>query len=286
MHSQNVTGKLDLGFAYDAAARQTRMIVHEQQPPLKVIRAFPLTGGGVLVHLHNLSGGVLGGDQLSMSIDVGPEASVQLTTTGAMRLYRSTPEAAMAAQTNEIQVRGSGLLEYLPDPLIPFAGSRYQQRTRITLGEDAGLFWWETVAPGRAAHGELFAYDCLQIGLDITAQGKPLAIERFKLEPRCRPVSSPARLGPYAYFCSFYICRVGLEASRWLQLERVLSELAHTLSRPNEIRWGVSSLVEHGLVVRALSQQGRDILPGLLAFWQAAKSALYECAAIPPRKVY
>lgn len=229
---------------------------------------------------------MLGGDRLHIAVEVGPEAHAQLTSTGATRLYRVQPDASPAVQTGVFRVEHGGLLEYVPDPLIPFAGSRYQQQTQIELAADAGLFWWETVAPGRVARGESFEYELLQIGLAISAQGKPLAIERLRLEPGRRRCSSLARLGPYCYFGSFYICRVGLDPARWLHLERELSALAHKLTRPTEIVWGVSTLAAHGLVIRVLSRQGREIPLGLTAFWRTAKLALYGREAIPPRKIY
>jgi urease accessory protein len=178
------------------------------------------------------------------------------------------------------------LLEYLPDPLIPFAGSRYRQRTHIELASDAGLFWWETIAPGREARGELFGYEQLHLEVEITTQAKPLAIERLKIEPQHRVPSSLIRLGAYPYFSSFYICKVGLEPTCWLRMEQQLSTLAQELSRPGEIHWGVSTLVAHGVLVRAVSRHGRDITTGLFAFWRAAKLALYGQEAILPRKIY
>ena len=41
--------------------------------------------------------------------------------------------------------------EYLPDALIPFAGSRHSQSTTVSLGDRATFFWWELLAPGRQA---------------------------------------------------------------------------------------------------------------------------------------
>jgi urease accessory protein len=280
-------GRLRLCFELaQEGARQTVLTVCEQEPPLKVVRAFELEDGAALVHLHNVSGGVLGGDQLELAVEVRRRAAAQLTTTGATRLYRSRQAASPAAQRSEIRVGEDALLEYLPDALIPFAGSRYCQETRIELAEGAGLFWWETIAPGRLARSELFAYDLLQLKLDLTAGAIPLAQERIRLEPAKRPLSSPARLGPYRYFSTFYICRVGLEEKRWLALETELAQLAARLSRPQAITWGVSTLPAHGLVVRALSVQGRDIAPGLQAFWHTAKLRLYGRASIAPRKIY
>ncbi|GCE09560.1 urease accessory protein UreD [Dictyobacter aurantiacus] len=235
--------------------------------------------------MHNISGGVLGGDQLAVEVNVGPGAYAQLTSTSATRLYRSLPEAPPARQITQLQVAANGLLEYVPDALIPFAGARYQQQTRIQLASGAGLFYWETVAPGRIARGELFAYDLLQLQTEIVAIDKPIAIEHIKLEPQRHKLSSLARLGPYHYFCSFYICKVGLDAARWLQLEEELGALANQLTYPDEICWGVSTLTAHGLVIRALSKQHTHLPAGLLRFWNAATQRLYNREAHPPRKI-
>ena len=282
-----MSGGLRLRFAYEQERQLTSLVGCEQEPPLRVVRAFPLAGGGTLLHLHNLSGGVLGGDQLAVEIDVGPSARVQLTTTGATRIYRSRSEDTEPARQHcTVRIQAGGLLEYLPDQLIPFAGSRYQQVTRIEMEQDAGLFWWETIAPGRLARGESFAYELLQLQTDIVAAGQPIACERFKLEPQRAAMASPLRLGSYRYHTSFFLCRIGLPAARWQALERELTELALRLTRADEIVWGVSTLVAHGLLVRAVSQRGYDIAPGLLAFWQAAKCALYGENAVLPRKMY
>lgn len=279
-------GRLQLCFAPAHNTARTVLTACEQQPPLRVVRAFPLPDGAALVHLHNLSGGVLGGDQLELLIEVEASARAQITSTSATRLYRSRSAAPVAVQRIKCHVAEDALLEYLPDELIPFAGARYFQETTIELATGAGIFWWEIVAPGRAARRELFAYDLLQLKLDLTSAGEVLAQERIKLEPSLRPLSSSVRLGPYRYFATFYLCRVGLSAAPWLALESELAALVRELSRPAEILWGVSTLPAHGLVVRALSVKGHDIKSGLFAFWRAAKLQLYGQTAIPPRKIY
>lgn len=281
---QRIEGRLSLGF--DVVNGQTQMQVHEQQPPLKVIRAFPLPAGGALVHLHNISGGVLGGDALTINVQIAAGAYAQLTSTSATRIYRCSPRALTSTQAYTVQIQENGLLEYLPDPLIPFAGARYRQQTQITLSPGAGLFWWETVAPGRTARAELFDYDLVDISLAISAQGRPIALEHTQLEPQKRPMTALARLGSYRYFTSFYICKVGIEPARWLELEDQLNILARQLSVASEVSWGVSTLVAHGLAIRAVSCRGTELPAGLLAFWRAARLALYGQEALPPRKIY
>lgn len=258
----------------------------EQQPPLRVVRAFHLDDGTALTHLHNLSGGVLGGDQLEIEVEVGPRARVQLTSTGATRVYRHRAGMPDALQQTRVHVGTDGLLEYLPDPLIPFAGARYQQATRIDLAPGAGLFWWEQMAPGRAARGEVFAFERVGLALDLTAAGRPLALERASLEPQMRPLTSLARLGAYRHLATFYICRVGLDAGEWLALEAQLNEVADQLALPDEVCWGVSTLPAHGLVVRGVSCSGRTLTSGLATFWRVARRTLYGEEPVLPRKVY
>lgn len=262
------------------------MRVREQIPPLKVIRAFDLADGSALVHLHNVSGGILGGDNLSLEVNVEADAGAQITTTSATRIYRQRPETAPPRQYTQVRVERRGLLELLPDPLIPFAGSWFSQATHIDLADDAGLFWWEIVTPGRTARGEVFAYEMLDLETAITANGRPIALEHARYKPSLRPLTASARFADYRYSATFYICRVGIDPARWLVLETELNDLAATLCVPGETVWGASTLVAHGVVVRALSVGGRTLPAGLLAFWRAAKRALYDREPILPRKVY
>jgi urease accessory protein len=275
-------GHLHLNFR--SANGRTILDTVAQQPPLKVIRSFPITDGGSLVHLHNVSGGILSGDMLIHRINIFPNAYAQLTSTSATRVYRSRVNDHMASQVMDVHVQAGGLCEYVPDPLIPFAGSRYMQKTRITLDDGAGLFWWEIVAPGREAHGENFAYSHLQLETDICAGNMPLALERVRLTPPQTNMNNIVRLGGFRYWATFYICRIGTD--NWLELEESLSELAQQLSISGCIQWGCSTLPAHGLIIRALAQSNREIMQGLPLFWQAAKQKLYGRQAIIPRKIY
>lgn len=277
--------ELRLDFRRDAATSRTILESSHQEPPLRVVRAFENSAGSALAHLHNVSGGLLGGDQLSMSVRLGADAQVQLTTTGATRLYRPRTDAPITTQTTEITVAENALLEYLPDPIIPFAASRFSQHTRIHLANGAGLFWWDILAPGREARGEIFEYHLLQMKMDITAQSRPIAAESVRLEPCARSLASLARLGPFRTWSSFYICRVGSEPNAWVKLEAELREIAAAVPHSGEVRWGISTLVAHGLVIRGLAERGRDVLPGLHSLWAAAKRRLFASDAIPPRKL-
>jgi urease accessory protein len=276
---------LRLEFERDDVTRQTVLVASHQEPPLRVVRAFPQEDGAALVHLHNVSGGLLGGDRLALTVSVGAGAVVQITTTGATRIYRPRAGATATTQSNEITVGEGGLLEYLPDAVIPFARARFSQRTEIRLAADAGLFWWEILAAGREARGEIFEYESVELKTDLSAGGRLIALERVRLEPRSRGLSSSARLGAYRTWATFYICRVGVGAAEWLEIESELREILELLNRREDALWGISTLTAHGLVLRCLAKRGRDVVMGLQEVWRAAKWRLYGREAVMPRKV-
>ena len=274
-----------LALRFEVAGGRTRVRVLQQDPPWKIVRAFPCAGGGALVHLHNVSGGVLAGDCLSLDIDVAPRARVQLTTTGATRLYRHQPGAKESEQTITIQVGEDGLLEYLPDPLIPFAGARHTQRIQISLAPGATLFGWETLAPGRQAMGEQFAFDRLRIESCVRADGRLALSENILLDPSRRPLPVTARMGTHTHLATFCALCAGASESLWRDLEESLNQVAAGNTHSGAI-WGTSTLASDGVIARGLGGSGRNFRAALFELWRTAKSRVTGEEAVPPRKVY
>ncbi|MCX6017761.1 MAG: urease accessory protein UreD [Chloroflexi bacterium] len=277
-------GLLDLTFDVPARAgvTNTRMTVHEQRPPLKVVRAFTQDDGAALVHLHNVSGGVLAGDELVVDVRLEAGACVQLTTTGATRLYRRRADG-IAHMRMHATVAAGGLLEYLPDAIIPFRNANVRQSTHIELAEDAGVLWWDMVAPGREAMGERFDYDMLELEMRIDACGLPIAMEHVRLCPDLQALDAPVRMGGYGHYATFYACRVGADI---VALEAALLDCAQRAMQAGEVLWGASALSAHGVAVRGLARTSRALQAGLNEFWATAKTVLYRRAAIMPRKIY
>ena len=281
---ESVSAALRLDFEVDRACGRTLLSASRQEPPLRVVRAFATEDGAALAHLHNVSGGLLGGDLLKLDVRAGAGTNVQITTTGATRIYRARCGVAAATQLNAIAVGRDAVLEYLPDAVIPFAGSRFAQRTEIRMEAGAGLFWWEILASGREASGEAFQYESVDLKLDLLVTGKLVAMERTRLEPARRGTSTVARMGAHSTWTTFYICREGVESSRWSALEGELRGLVGTFGEDDGL-WGVSTLPAHGVAVRCLARSGRRVLPRLHEIWNAAKKRLYGRPAVPPRKV-
>ena len=184
-----------------------------------------------------------------------------------------------------MSVADGGLLEYLPDATIPFAGSRYVQRTSVHLADRATFFWWETLAPGRQASGEVFLFDRIRIETSVRSSAGPLLLENVRLAPRERPLASVARSGKYTHTASFVACQTGLAPSKLGELELALNQVAAACTLPGVTIWGASALASDGVVVRGLSATARDLPATLARFWNVARVFLTGEEARPPRKL-
>ena len=258
-----------------------------QQPPWKVVRGFSLPSGASLVHLNNVSGGIFGGDHLRLSARLEAGAEAQITTTGATRIYRpraGTPDAILAAK---FVLGRESLLEYLPDMLIPYRDARAWQQSEFSLAEDSALFYWETLAPGRTAAGELFAYQRLKIASTIEVAGRPVLEDRMLLEPGSWPMRTPARFGSRNYLATFVAMRAGAPAAEVAMLEEALRQkLESVRQEDSDALWGVSALPAHGVLVRGILRSPISIPATLRTVWAVAKQQLCGRVAVAPRKVY
>lgn len=264
---------------------RTVLNVLRQEPPWRALRAFQNGSNEALIHLHNVSGGILGGDQLRLDATLDESTQAQITAVGATRIYRAADRKPAACQITRLNVGSGALLEYLPDTVIPFAGSRFEQKSQVHLAQEAGLIWWESVSAGRIASGESFAFDKLSVATTILAVGKPIAMERYSLEPKNQELNLPTRFGNFLYSSTMYVCLVGRKMNDWTALEYELNTAAAKLS-DSGTAWGASTLVSDGVVIRGMTQNSSDAQGGLTTMWRIAKERIWERPAVAPRKVY
>jgi urease accessory protein len=103
-------------------------------------------GPGVVVHLVNSATAPLGGDELRLTVRVGPGASLRLAGIAATLLLPG-PHDATSSAVVDISVAEGGSLEYLPEPTVVTAGANHTAELR---GDIAGyLHARETLVLGR-----------------------------------------------------------------------------------------------------------------------------------------
>jgi urease accessory protein len=154
------------------------------------------------VYVQNPTGGVFEGDRLLTSVIADEHVRVHVTTQSATKLYRM--ESGLAEQEMRFVLGPGAYVEHIPDVLIPQAGARYRQLVEVSLGFGAAFVSAETIASGRRAHGERFAYDLLELTTVARRDGRELCSDRLRLKPTRYRVDQPGLLGEAEYLATLF----------------------------------------------------------------------------------
>jgi urease accessory protein len=172
-------GGLDLVAAPDTSGR-TMLSRQVFSPPIHISKPHE-DRGWLVVNLASPSPGLLEGDRVDVRVEVKSGARLLLTAPSANRIH-ATPKGH-AELTQRFLVEAGGFLDVWPEYLIPQAGARYRQRTEIRVADGGTLLWTETIAPGRTARGEVFAFDEVKLSTDLWVGEKHSIRERYRLDP-------------------------------------------------------------------------------------------------------
>jgi urease accessory protein len=201
---------------------RTRLAAVLSRPPLQVLRAAytePALPDLAAVTICSPAGGVLQGDRLRMEIRVEAGARLRLDTQSATRIY-ATPEVGATAEI-VLRVGDGAFLEYVPDPLIPYAAASYRQESLWEVDGSATLVVGEVVAAGREARGEWAAYQRVETEVEARRpDGRVLFRDACRLVPSPHPAlpqrgsgKSLGLLGDATTIGSLFVVSPGFTAS-------------------------------------------------------------------------
>lgn len=145
-------GRLELRYRREGE----RCVAHDRhEGPLRVLQALYPEGPDVCHHvLVHPPGGIVGGDELDIDVQLEAGTHALITTPGATRFYRSA--GAVGAQRAQLRVAGGARLEWLPLEAIAYRGCRAHNAVRFELAADAAMIGWDLLALGLPAAGEAF----------------------------------------------------------------------------------------------------------------------------------
>jgi urease accessory protein len=160
------------------------------ESPLLVRRTGPFTEN-LVVHLVGGAAGPLRGDDLHLSIEVGPGAHLTLRSVAAQIALPGRDHLPASRMTVTASVAPGGTLHYLPEPLIAAAGCDHRVETTLTIEEGGTLLWRDDLVCGRHAEppGDMTS--------TITLRHAARTLYRHDLSvgPHAPAWSSPAILG-------------------------------------------------------------------------------------------
>lgn len=169
----------------------------EHRGPLRVQRLFH-PPGETKAHCYLLHppGGVVLGDELEINVRVRSGCAL-LTTPSAGRFYGVGDYRETQQQTQYLTVE-QGRLEWLPQETIVFPRANARLNTRINLGPDSSLAFWDVLVLGRPASGAGFDHGRLVQDLQVYRDADPLLLERMDCTAGQRYMRSRMGLSGYS----------------------------------------------------------------------------------------
>ncbi len=250
----------ELHLRFARSKKRTVLVENRHCGPLLVQKALYPEGEevchAVIVHPP---GGIAGGDELSVEIELGVNSRAVVITPAAAKWYKA-PRQPCSQQTTIRLAKGS-MLDWLPQENIFYNATRAISSFTLQIDPGASAIGWEIGLLGRQESGERWTEGCLRFVTSILrAEGIPLWVERLRLDAS----------GPLRTACQ---CLSGFNsfATLWAVGEActgaVAEELASDLPFETELRAGVTSLPEGILLVRGLANDVERLREMMINCW-------------------
>lgn len=142
---------------------------------------FPRAAAGGLTGVFlNTSGGMTGGDELSIHATAGADSRLTLTSQAAERVYLAQP-GPMAQMTTRLVAKGGARIDWLPQETILFNGSALRRKLEVDLTGDACFFGVEPLVFGRVSMGETLSDARFADNITIRRDGHPIFADAVRL---------------------------------------------------------------------------------------------------------
>lgn len=182
-----------LSLAFENDNGTTRLTDRTHSGPLRVQKPlYPEDHSICHAIIVHPPGGVVGGDELTIRVQLSDGASAFLTTPGAAKWYKAN--GRISRQDVRLSAGTSSTLEWLPQETIFFDAAEVDLDNSIELGRDASYIGGEILCFGRTASGESFTAGRVRQSTRIWRDGKLLWFEQGALAAGSSAMSSPLGL--------------------------------------------------------------------------------------------
>lgn len=241
--------------------------------PLRVQKPLYPEGGEVChtILLHPPAG-IVGGDTLSLDIDIGECAHVLLTTPGSGKWYRSDGRTALVSQ--RLRVASGAVCEWLPQESIVFDGALGRLDTVFNLEGDATLIAADMLCLGRTGSGERFSRGQLALTTRLCVDGRPIWLERGRLVGGGPLLDSPVGLNGQPVIATLLVKGPGVDSGLRDACREIICETGES---------GVTLLPDGLLVARWLGPASEPGRQWMRRIWACARPAVASRQVDEPR---
>ncbi|MCP5243422.1 MAG: urease accessory protein UreD [Burkholderiales bacterium] len=266
-----------ISLTFDKEAGKCRLAARKHFGQLYVQKPFYPEGPDVChVVLVHPPGGIVGGDRLEIASHVGKDASVQVTTPGAAKWYRSNGRTSF--QTVTLDVKAGGVMEWLPQETIFFDDAQVELVQNIRLEKNSTFIGCEIFCLGRTAFGESFNSGRIRQKVTIQRENQLLWYEQLNLLGGSKAMRSPLILANKT------VCATLLAASDSVQSADLINTLrSQAADADNGAGMLGVSQVKSIIVARYLGNSSEVARGVMLKLWDVLRPALLGRAAEVPR---
>jgi urease accessory protein len=267
--------KLDIRYAFENAKSVAR---YEHEGPLRILQSLYPEGPGIChnVVVHPPSG-LVGGDILDITVNVGEGAHGLITTPGATRFYKSLGELSL--QRTRVNLHANARLEWLPLEAIAYSGCQAENRLTLQLAPTAEMIGWDITALG-LPHANL-PFELGAFTQHIEMPG--IWLERGRIDAADdRLMTSQLGLAGHKCMASIFFA-TGSALSRE-QKEQALDKARAVLNAyPLKLTAGATCPNDHVVVVRVLAPLVEPAIGLLKQVWAAWRQELWQIKSNAPR---
>jgi urease accessory protein len=224
-------------------------------------------GETLLVNVVNQTAGIFGGDEITTHVEVGAGARVLLSSPSAARFHPSHGREARLRQT--FAIRAGGSLDVFPEISIPQRDSRSFQQTTIRVDHGGELLYLETLAPGRVASVESFAFARYAWSTDVHLAGRLVHRERANLAPHDASTAALRTIFPASYYAGILV--ISPSSPDWSSdfphaIAKVFDHLPAKVaaSKLNGGGWSIRVLTADSVTLRKCISKLREAIYGRL----------------------
>lgn len=218
--------------------------------PFKIMHPFPQKDGGIRVMLLAASAGIMEGDRQDFSFHIHTGAKVEFESQSYDKIHFM--KEGMARRHTKIQVEAGAFFSYVPQPVIPFQGSAFENEMEIYLEDETARFvMTEILSCGRYARGEHFQYRFFRNLVNIYRKGKLIYRDNSRYEPQLFDMEGIGMYEGYSHLACIFL--TGQEDAKEIteKIEGIFRE------KRDDVEGGVTRLPGGDLVVRILGRRAQ-----------------------------
>jgi urease accessory protein len=268
--------RLTLGFSHIGNGGGTRMVERSHFGPLRVQKPLYPEGKDVchaiIVHPP---GGVVGGDELEISVRADDDAAAFITTPGAAKWYKANGK--ISRQQVRIDAGNRATLEWMPQETIFFDAADVRLEHDVTLGAETTYIGCEILCFGRTASGESFSTGSVRQRSSIRRDGRLVWFEQGRLDAQGSAMFNP--LGLY----SNTVCATLIAVGKTLPASAIVALREETDTLANDGSLVGATQMKSVIVARYLGNSSETARKIMTRAWQLLRPQLTGREATVPR---